>query len=397
MTSSQKSNAGGPGVYARLGVKPVINAQSWVTALGGSLMAPEVLRAMQEASTAFVDLHALHLAAGELVARACGAEAGLVTGGAAASNVLMAAACMAGDDPSKIDRLPDSSGMKNEVVIFEGHRNHYDSNFEVAGARVVPWGFARTGKRYQLEEAITGKTCAMAWIAAPFMLDPMPLKEAAEIAHSHGVPVIVDAAAEVPPMENLTRFIANGADLVGYSGGKGIRGPQATGLLAGRRDLVAAAFQNYLNTRGTRAGVGRSSKASKEDIVGLVTALQIFMDTDHEAVWAGWRAGAQHIVDRLRDIDGLHVVLEDGDPNRQGPQAVIYFERDWGGQGPDAVRDALRAGDPAIHVGAGGYRDEINVVMTNVQPGEERLIADRLEEILSGTGDANSGSEGSTS
>ena len=298
---------------------------------------------------------------------------------------------MTGDDPSKIDRLPDSSGMKNEVVIFEGHRNHYDNNFEVAGAKIVPWGFAGNGKPYQLEEAITERTCAMAWIAAPFMRDPMPLEEAAEIAHSRGVPVIVDAAAEVPPPENLTRFIADGADLVGYSGGKGIRGPQGTGLLAGRSDLVAAASQNYLNTRGTRAGVGRSSKASKEDIVGLVTALQVFMDTDHAAVWAGWRAGAEHIVDRLQGITGLRVVLEDGDPNRQGPQAVIYFERVWRGPAPDAVRDALRAGEPAIHVGAGGYRDEINVVMTNVQPGEERIIADRLEHILSGTGNDEEG------
>ena len=347
-------------------------------------MAPEVLRAMQEASTAFVDLRELHLAAGEVVARMCGAEAGLVTGGAAASNILMAAACMTGDDPSKIDRLPDSTGMKNEVVIFDGHRNHYDSNFEVAGAKLVPWGFARAGKPYQLEEAITENTCAMAWIAAPFMRDPMPLKEAALIAHNRGISVIVDAAAEVPPPENLTRFIAQGADMVGYSGGKGIGGPQGTGMLAGRRDLVSAAFENHLNTNGTRAGVGRSSKASKEDIVGLVTALQIFMDTDHEAVWAAWRVRAAYIVERLCGIDGLRVVLEDGDTNRQGPQAVIYFESRWKGPKPDEVRAALRSGDPAIHVGAGGYGDEINVVMTNVQPGEERIIADRLEEILSG-------------
>ncbi|MBT3941272.1 MAG: aminotransferase class V-fold PLP-dependent enzyme, partial [Chloroflexi bacterium] len=299
MTASQGHNNEVPGVYARLGVKPIINAQSWITALGGSLMAPEVMRAMQEASTAFVDLHELQGAAGKVLAQACGAEAGLVTGGAAASNVLMAAACMTGDDPSKIDRLPDSTGMKNELVLFDGHRNHYDSNYEIAGATIVPWGFAGSGKAYQLEEAINEKTCAMAWITAPFMHHPMSFAEAAKIAHSHGVPVIVDAAAEVPPAENLTRFIAEGADMVGYSGGKGIGGPQGTGLLVGRADLVDAAYQNHLNTRGTRAGVGRSAKASKEDIVGLVTALQIFNDTDHEAVWAGWRAGAVHIVDRL--------------------------------------------------------------------------------------------------
>ena len=373
-----------PGVYARLGVKPIINAGSWLTALGGSLMSPEVLRAMQEASTAFVDLHALQLAAGEVLARASGAEAGFVTGGAAASNVLMAAACMAGDDPSKIDRLPDSRGMKNELVLFDGHRNHYDSNYEIAGATIVPWGFAGNGKPYQLEEAINERTCAMAWIEAPFMKHPMPFAEAAQIAHGREVPVIVDAAAEVPPADNLTRFISDGADMVGYSGGKGIGGPQGSGMLVGRNDLVAAAYENHLNSCGTRAGVGRSAKASKEDIVGFVTALQMFTDTDHEAVWAGWRAGAEHIVDRLRGIDGLRVVLEDGDPNRQGPQAVIYFEHGWDGPDPGEVRAALRAVDPAIHVGAGGYGDEINIVMVNVQPGEERIIADRLREVLSG-------------
>jgi L-seryl-tRNA(Ser) seleniumtransferase len=157
-----------PGVYARLGVKPIINAGSWLTALGGSLMAPEVMRAMQEASTSFVDLRALQSAAGDILARACGAEAGMVTGGAAAANLLMAAACMTGNDPSKIDRLPDTTGMKDEVVMFDGQRNHYDSNYEIAGATIVPWGFAGSGKAYQLEEAITDRTCAMAWIASPF-------------------------------------------------------------------------------------------------------------------------------------------------------------------------------------------------------------------------------------
>ena len=400
MTSSQmpgSSDAGRalsdsiPGVYARLGVRPIINAGSWLTALGGSLMAPEVLRAMEEASTAFIDLRALQTAAGEVLARACGAEAGFVTGGAAASNVLMAAACMTGDDPSKIDRLPDSSGMKNEVVLFNGHENHYDSNYEASGATIVRWGSfcpensgdsATDSIQAQLEQAFSDQTCAMAWVSAPFMRDPMPFKEAAAIARERAIPVIVDAAAEVPPAENLTRFINDGADMVGYSGGKGIGGPQGSGILVGREDLVLAAYENHLNSRGTRAGIGRSSKASKEDIVGLVTAIQIFTDADHESVWAGWRAGAEHIVERLKGIDGLRIALEDGDPNRQGPQAVIYFESVWDGPNPGEVRAALLAGDPAIHVGEGGYGDEINIVMVNVQSGEERIIADRLEEIL---------------
>ncbi len=371
-----------PEVYARLGIKPVINAQSWVTVLGGSLMPPEVLRAMDEAAKCFVHMRELNIAAGKVVARACGAEAGLVTAGAAAAQVLMVAACMTGNDPAKIEQLPDTTGMKTEVVMFRGHRNRYDGAFMIPGAKIVEYGFGRSATDYQLHAAITENTCCVAYVFAPFLVHPMPLEQVVEIAHSRGVPVIVDAAAEAPPAENLTKFIRQGADLVTFSGGKGIRGPQSTGLLAGKKELVEAAFENSLNLDSTHAGIGRPMKVSKENIIGLVAALELFMNTDHDAVWAQWRAQAQHIVDRLQGIPGLRVVLEDHDPNRQGPQAVIYFEYDWKGPSPAEVRAKLLEEEPPIYVGVGGYKDEINVVMTNVQPGEEKIIADRLLQIL---------------
>ncbi|MBI2964645.1 MAG: aminotransferase class V-fold PLP-dependent enzyme [Chloroflexi bacterium] len=373
-----------PEAYARLGVKPVINAQSWVTALGGSLMRPEVLRAMDEAATAFVDMTDLNLAAGKVVARACGAEAGLVTAGASASETIAIAACMTGTDEAKVEQLPNTAGMKDQVLIFKGERNRYDMAFEVPGARLVEWGMLGGAKPYQLEAAITDKTVAIATVFGPFIRRGLPLPELCEIAHKHGVPVVVDAAAEVPPMENLTKFIKQGADLVLFSGGKGIGGPQNTGLLAGRKDLIDAGIVNSLNLHSPRAGIARGMKVSKESLVGLVTALELFLESDEQSMLAGWTKKSTYLQSRLKGIPGLRVVIEGPDPNRHGPQPVLYFESGYQGPKPAEIRKRLLEKDPPIHVGGGGVRDEINVVMVNVQDGEEVIIADRLLEIIKG-------------
>ena len=345
-----------PEIYSRLGITPVINAQSWVTMLGGSLMRPEVLNAMHEASNCFVEMNELNQAAGEVVARACGAEAGLVTSGAAAGNLLMAAACLTGLNDDAIDQLPDTTGLNNEILIFIGQRNHYDKSFQMSGARIIEYGNdGDISLGTQLSNAIREQTAAVAWIEGPFISRPFPIEDGIQIAHEAGVPFIVDAAAEVPPIENLTRYMKVGADMVTFSGGKGIGGPQDTGLLAGRSDLIAAASRNSLSHGSPRAPVGRPAKVSKEAICGLVTALELFQESDHSKTWSMWRERAQFIVDRLADIQGLDVVLEDGDPNRQGPQAVIYFENDWSGLPADQLRDSLKKGDPPIYVGGGGY------------------------------------------
>lgn len=371
-----------PEVYKKLGVKPVINAQSWVTSLGGSLMRPEVLRAMDEAATVFVDMKELNSAAGEVVARACGADMGLVTAGCAAAEVLMAAACMTGVDEANVEQLPDTTGMKNEVLLFKGQRNRYDGSFEIPGARIVEFGHVDSARPYHLEAAFTENTCAVAYVIGPFIKQGLGLEKTIEIAHAHGVPVIVDAAAEVPPRENLTKFIKMGADMVAFSGGKGIGGPQSGGLLAGRQNLMEAAYLNSLNLDSPKAGIGRPMKVSKENIVGMVAALELYMDKDEIAMIDEWRAKASYIGRKIEGIKGLRVVIEDTPVDRQGPQPVIYFERDWTGPSPAEVRQRLLDGDPSIRVGGGGVRDEINIVMVNVQDGEEQIIAERLVEAL---------------
>jgi len=371
-----------PEVYKKLGVEPIINAQSWVTALGGSIMRPEVLAAMDEAANAFVDIKKLNRAAGEVVALACGAEQGLVTAGCSAAQVLMVAACMTGQSESNVEQLPDTTGMKNEVVLFKGQRNRYDKAFVTAGAKLVVYGSEEEGTIDELEAAINEKTACVAFVIMPFAPQGVGLEETIRVAHKRGVPVIVDAAAELPPRANLSKFHKLGADMVAFSGGKGIGGPQSSGLLAGKADLVEAAVMNSLNLDSSVAGIGRPMKVSKENIVGLVTAIQLFTDSDEAAEWEGWQLKAQYVAERLQGIDGVQVKIEDDPAERQGPQPVLYFEDEFEGPSISEIKEQLENGDPAIFVGGASERAEINIVMVNVQDGEEIVIADRMNEIL---------------
>ena len=371
-----------PEVYKKLGVSPIINAQSWVTSLGGSIMRPEVLSAMDEAANAFVDIKKLNRAAGEVVALACGAEQGLVTAGCSAAQVLMVAACMTGQSESNVEQLPDTTGMKNEVVLFKGQRNRYDKAFVTAGAKLVLYGSEHEGTTDELEAAINENTACVAFVIMPFSSHGVGLEETIRVAHERGVPVIVDAAAELPPRANLSKFHRMGADMVAFSGGKGIGGPQSSGLLSGKADLVEAAVMNSLNLDSAVAGIGRPMKVSKENIVGLVTAIQLFTDSDEAAEWEGWQMKAQYVAERLQGIDGVHVKIEDDPAERQGPQPVLYFEDEFEGPTVSEIKEQLENGDPAIFVGGGSDRAEINIVMVNVQDGEEIVIADRMNEIL---------------
>ena len=373
-----------PEVYKKLGVSPVINAQSWVTALGGSIMRPEVLRAMDEAAGAYVDMMQLNRAAGEVVARSCGAEQGLVTAGCSAAQVLMVAACMTGQSEHNVEQLPDTTGMKDEVVLFKGQRNRYDKAFVTAGATLVEYGTADSATPEDLDAAINDNTACVAYVIGPFIAPGIGLEETVRVAHARGVPVIVDAAAEVPPRANLTRFHKMGADMVAFSGGKGIGGPQSAGLLAGKADLMEAAVMNSLNLHSPIAGIGRPMKVSKENIVGLVTAIELFTDSDEGIEWEGWQSKALYVAGRLSGIDGVRVVIEDETNERQGPQPVLHFEDAYKGPSIAEIKEQLQSGDPAIFVGGAEARGEICVVMVDVRDGEEIIIADRMSDILRG-------------
>ncbi|MBI2207539.1 MAG: aminotransferase class V-fold PLP-dependent enzyme [Candidatus Rokubacteria bacterium] len=371
-------------LYERLGVRRVIHGAGTTTRYGGSLLRPEALEAMREASQTLVNLDELNAAAGAAIARMLGAEAAFVTAGASSGLVLQAAACIAGDDPAKITRLPDTLGMRNEIIIQRAHRFAYDQAYRVAGGVLVDIGLARRTQPFELEQAIGDRTAAVAYLVSPFTSPPgvLTLAQTIEIAHRRGVPIIVDAASMLPPRENLTRFLRMGADLVSFSGGKGIRGPQSTGILAGRRDLVRAAS---LNASPNQA-LARAAKTSKEEIAGLVVALELFMAEDEKAEMQRYRDVCASIVDRLADLPGIRAVVEQDPVNRVLPHAVLYFTPDWVEPSGHAVQVALAQGEPHIYVQQGthqgGYFDEIAVDPINLQPGDADIVVKRLREEL---------------
>jgi D-glucosaminate-6-phosphate ammonia-lyase len=375
-----------PAIYQKFGVKPIIHGAGTTTRYSGSWLRPEVLEAMREASQVLVNIDELNEAAGEAIAHMIGAEAAFVTAGAAAGLVLQAAACIAGDDPTKIIRLPETTGMQHELIIQRIHRFTYDQAFRQAGGVLVEVGLGRRTMPFELEAAITDKTAAVVYLQSPFTSPPgvLSLEEVCQIAHRHGVPVIVDAASMLPPRQNLRKYLQQGADLVNFSGGKGIRGPQSTGILAGRKDLIRAAALNA----SPNQGVGRPSKTSKEEIVGLVIALELFLAENEEAEIRRYRDVCQWIVNALSDIAGIRAVVEHDGVNRIIPHAVIYFEPSWQGPSGHDIREALVKGDPHIYIQQGtqqgGYFDEIAVDPINLLPGDEEIIATRLCEELMG-------------
>ncbi len=236
MTSADRNPAR---VYEGLQVKPIINAAGSVTRFGGTKTRPEVLEAMVDAAGVLVDMSELNHRAGEALARLTHAEAGFVCSGAAGGLVLQAAACIAGKEPSLMHRLPDSQGLKNEIIIQNVHRFPYDQAYRLAGAKLVGIGDGKTTRDWELEAAINESTAAVAYLCSPFTnRRALPLSVVCRIAHGHNLPVIVDAASMLPPRANLHRFLEDGADMVAFSGGKGVRGPQGAGILCGRQDLI---------------------------------------------------------------------------------------------------------------------------------------------------------------
>lgn len=367
-------------VYRRRGVHPIINAAGTVTKLGGSRTRPEAIEAMAEASHTLVDMADLNAQAGKIVAGVTGAEAGFVCNGSASGLILQAAAVLAGNDPAKMQRLPDTDRMKNEIIIQTAHRFPYDQSYRVAGAKLVTIGTARRTPEWELEAAINEKTAAVAYLFSPFLIrTALSLPKVAEIAHARGVPVIVDGASMVPPRDNLKKYIRMGADMVVISGGKGIRGPQGSGLLFGREDLITAAVANA----SPNQFMGRGMKVSKEEIIGFVTALELFVQEDEESEMDHFREKAQKIVDAFIEIPGLRATVEHDDYDFLTPNTVIRFDRDWQGPSKTHIMGALEEGDPPIYLQGTFLPDDMVAVDPfNVDEDEMAVLIRRLREEL---------------
>jgi uncharacterized pyridoxal phosphate-dependent enzyme len=374
-------------IYTKLGVRPVINASGPVTILGGSLMPPEVVEAMAQAARSFVHLDELHLASGKYVAGLLGVEAAHVCSGAAGGIAVMAAACMAGTDEAKIRQLPDTTGMPYRFPYIRAHRNPFDQAVREAGGTLVPVDPDPEALRQALDE----RTAAVYYTAGRFEHgESLPLRQVAEIAHGVGVPLMVDGAAQVPPLENFRRFLEEGADLVTFSGGKAIRGPQSSGLILGRADLVEACRLND----NPHQSIGRPMKASKEDIAGLVRAIELYLERDHEAEWEVWESRVAQVIQAVSDLP--HVRAERRVPYGIGQQvptaAISWDEKALGLSYEELVRQLLE-GEPRIAVRTRSrsadrvydayYEAEIRIYPDNLQPGETEVVARRLRELMS--------------
>ncbi|MFN8665017.1 MAG: aminotransferase class V-fold PLP-dependent enzyme [Thermomicrobiales bacterium] len=393
------------GIYNDLGLRTVINASGTLTRLGGSRMAPEVLAAMAEAAASFVPIDELQARAGEIIGEATGAESGYVVTGAAAGLSLGVAACVAGFDVAAMDRLPDTTGLRNEVVVQRGHRNAYDHAIRAVGVRMVEvgyLGYPGAGGTYpwQIAEAITERTAA---VACPILDTPgtVPLREVCAIAHERGVPVIVDAAAELPPRSNLRRFIAEGADLVVFSGGKAIGGPQASGILAGRADLIASVALQHQDMdvrdatwskRGLLAGgvlrgiphqgFGRSMKVGREEIVGLLVALQRFVAGSDEADLERMQRLLDPIEAALGDLSGIEVARH-VPASKPVPSLRVRISGNDVAERAYAVVNRLLDGEPSIAIDQSHAEfGQLAVVPQGVTAEEAESIASRLREEL---------------
>ena len=373
-------------IYKRLGIKPIISAIGTVTTVSGSIMEPEVVQAMVDASHVMVKMQELNECAGELIAKYTHAEAGLVTAGAADAMLLQAAACIAGKDQAKIKRLPNTDeGMKNEFIIsFKYEENPFVQLWRGAGAKIV-WVGSRTKDAHnmtgcEIEAAVNNKTVALAFIATAGVPDSFDsLDKMVKVAQRYSLPMIVDAAAKLPPVENLWRFIDHGADMVAFSGGKAIMGPQSTGILCGRQDLIEAAALNH----SPNMAIGRAAKVCKEEIVGLMVALERYVQRDHAADQNRWREQCNTIATAIMDIRGVKTAVLRDDWTRPVPELSIHLTSDWAGPSPDEIVNTMAKGNPPIIIGERERREEqLFVNPHGLMEGEAELVGQRLRIVM---------------
>lgn len=366
-------------IYDELGVRKIINGSATLTMLGGSLMPPEVQSAMNEAAQHFVDIDELQEKVGQRIAEWTHNQAAYVSCGAAAGMVLSTAACIAGMDPAKRAMLPYSDGLNNEIILHRRGRVGYDFAVRQAGGKLVEIGDAAGATAADLEAAITPHTAAIFIFYNDLMMDgQVPLREQIAIAHRHGIPVVIDAAAQLPPAENLWRFTQMGADLVLFSGGKGLCGPQSSGLILGRRDLIAACAFNAC----PRPFIGRPMKAGKEEIVGLMAAVRWYLSLDQKKLMQTYEDQVQAVIRAFSGAPG--VTARRSFPSEAGqpmPRAELVFDEAALCITRDEILRQLRAGTPAISLAAAGPGG-IFVNPQTLRAGEEHIIIERIQAIL---------------
>jgi L-seryl-tRNA(Ser) seleniumtransferase len=368
----------GQNIYQSIGVRPIINCKGTFTIISGSQTLPEVKKAMDEASRYYIELDELMDGVGKRLAELTGAEWGIVTAGCAAAMTHTTSACLAGTDPEKMQRLPNLQGMKSEVVIPKYSRNVYDHATRMLGVTIV-----EVNDPAELESAFNDRTAMVYILAGPGDEGPLGTKAVSAVAKRRNVPVLVDAAAENLTIPNI--HLQRGATLVAYSGGKCIRGPQSAGLLLGDKNLAQAAWANS----APHHAFGRSLKVGKEEIMGMLTAVDMWTKRDHQREWDEWMSWLNHISEKVKTIDGVTTRVHQPESlSNHAPVLVVEWDGARLGITGDEVYKHLLDTDPRIILASGrgsrshDMRSSISVMPYMMMPGDDKIAADRIYATL---------------
>jgi L-seryl-tRNA(Ser) seleniumtransferase len=364
-------------IYRRIGVEPIVNGATTMTYLGGSLMPPEVVEAMRQASECFVDVFELQAAVGRRIAELTRNEAAFVSGGAAAGLLLAAVACIARDG-AEVRRPADLEAGPRDILIQRVHRIPYDPAIELAGARLVEIGSPAGTSEAELEAAIGPSTAGVLYIAgAHRAAGALPLETVIRMAHARHIPVIVDAAAQLPPVENLWAFTAAGADLVLFSGGKGLCGPASTGLILGSARYIERIAANA----APQQRIGRPMKVGKEDLIGILAAVEWYLAQDHDAAARRYEAIVDHVLAWASPRTDITATRETaGEAGQPTPRALLTLSPPLAERRDDLLA-GLRADPPRVALLAAGT-DGFYVAPETLAPGEEAIVTRRLADVL---------------
>ncbi len=365
--------------FSELGVRPFINAAGTFTTLTASLMPPQVMEAMNYASKQFVPLNDLHDAVGKRLAESIGVEAVMVTSGAAAALTVGTAACITGKNPDFIKRIPDLKGMKSEVIIQKSHRYGYDHAVRNCGIKMIEVETAE-----ELEKAVNERTAMMLFFNDADPKGKIKLEEFIALGKKRRIPTFNDAAADVPPTDHLSKYCKSGFDLVTFSGGKGIRGPQSAGLLLGRKELIEAA---RLNCSPNSDSIGRGMKVNKEEMVGMMVAVEMYLKRDAAAEWKEWERRAKVITDSVAQNKAIKSEVHVPPIANHVPHITLSWEKAALKLTADNVRKQMRESKPSIEIApnsspAEDAVQEIGIGVWQMQPGEAEIVARRLREVF---------------
>ena len=358
--------------FNELGIRTFINAAGTYTSMTGSLMPKEVIDAINYGSLEYVNLDELQDKVGERIAELLECEYATVSSGCFGAMSIAMAGVMSGKDPKKIKQLPDTTGLKNEVILQESHTIGYAQALTNVGAKLVK---VKTAE--ELENSINEKTAMLWFLNANTDRGDIKWEEFVSLGKKHNIPTFIDCAADVPPVDNLFKFTRIGFDMVAFSGGKGLRGPQSAGLLLGKKEYIEAA---RLHTPPRGETIGRGMKVNKEEVLGMLAALELYLSKDHQAEWKMWEDQIDLISESAKSVSGVETTIHVPPHANHVPSLKIRWDQSKVNISPDNVRKILREGSPSIETV--GNKNEIGITTWMMVPGQEKIVAKKIKKIL---------------